>query len=79
MYSPKSNSSSVLIIRTKDNTDYIMKFYFIIMYDNKMYYLYGKINKAVDVSSPFSSIPFTIFTCVNSLKATRLSRRRGKK
>lgn len=37
--------------------DYIMKFYFTItVYDNKMYYLYGKINKAVDASLFFVRI-----------------------
>lgn len=49
----------------------LRNFYFTIIYDNKMYYLYDKINKAVDTSRRFSSVSFITSSC-NASKFLRL-------
>lgn len=49
----------------------LRNFYFTIIYDNKMYYLYDKINKAVDTSRRFSSVSFITSSC-NAPKFLRL-------
>lgn len=43
-----------------------MKLYFTIVYDNKMYYLYDKINKAVDASPLFVRTFYKLLVCEDS-------------
>lgn len=52
-----------------NNIDYITKFYYTIIYDNKMYYLYGKINKAVDAHHTplFVRISYNLLVCISKI------------